>query len=114
MKKGLLIFLLFIVFSCNNKKKGSIQNNAPRVIETIGTHISPDSLKPAPIIYLSEKAGPEVIAIPTKTGSMRIRHDKGVDEKIQLLPIITSRKHPYEIKPIKILFPSVILRIDPT
>ncbi len=90
MKKGLLIFLLFIVFSCNNKKKGSIQNNAPRVIETIGTHISPDSLKPAPIIYLSEKAGPEVIAIPTKTGSMRIRHDKGVDEKIPLLPIITN------------------------
>ena len=88
MKKVLLIFLLFIVFSCNNKQKENIQNNAPRVIETIGINISADSLKPPTIIYLSEKPSPEVVAIPTKTGSMRIRHDKGVDEKIALVPII--------------------------
>ena len=89
MKKALLIFLLFIVFSCNNKQKENIQNNAPRAIETIGTHISADSLKPPPTkIYLSEKPSPEVVAIPPKTGSMRIRHDKGVDEKIAFVPII--------------------------
>ena len=90
MKKALLIFLLFIVFSCNNKQKENIQNNAPRVIETIGIHVSADSLKPAPIIYLSERPMPAVFKIPTKNGGINIIHNKGGIVKIEFTPPITK------------------------
>ena len=90
MRKSLLIFLLFVVFACNDNQNENKQKKSPTVIETIGTHASTDSLKPVPIINLSEKPEPVVFAIPTKVGGSYIKHSKGGDVKIDLVPPVTK------------------------
>ena len=86
MRKSLLIFLLFVVFACNDNQNENKQKKSPTVIETIGTHATTDSLKPAPIINLSEKPEPVVFAIPTKVGGSYIKHLIRGDVKIDLVP----------------------------